>query len=119
MALASVIAVVVTMLAFSETRRHDEAAIVGLSSPIPESELKVLEAAADSGNPDAQSRLAHEISRFQGPGIRAFQLLRRFWQRSRTRKSLRSVQRSVLADLSVAIDEGTQLHNPASLPAVR
>lgn len=77
MALSSVIAVVVTMLAFSEARHHDEAAIVGLSLPIPESELKVLEAAADAGNPEAQSRLAHEISRFQGPGIRAFQLIRR------------------------------------------
>ncbi|KAB2966570.1 MAG: sel1 repeat family protein [Zoogloea sp.] len=76
-ALASVIAAVVTMLAFSDARHHDEAAIVGLSFPIPESELKALEAAAEAGDPDAQSRLAHEISRFQGPGIRAFQLIRR------------------------------------------
>lgn len=76
-ALASVIAVVVAMLAFSDASHHDETAIVGLSFPIPEGELKVLEAAADAGNPDAQSQLAHEISRFQGPGIRAFQLIRR------------------------------------------
>ena len=75
MALASVIAVVVTMVAFSEARHHDQTAIVGLTSPIPESELKVLEAAAEAGNPEAQSQLAHEISRFQGPGIRAFQLI--------------------------------------------
>lgn len=77
MALTSVIAVVVTMVAFSEARHHDETAMVGLASPIPESDLKVLEAAAEAGDPAAQSRLAHEISRYQGIGIRAFQLVRR------------------------------------------
>lgn len=73
--LATVTAVVVVLVAFSEAQHHDESAIVGLSSPVPENELKTLEAASDAGNPDAQLRLAHEISRFQGLGIRAFQLI--------------------------------------------
>ncbi len=75
--LAAVTAVVVVLATFSEALHHDESAIVGLSSQIPESELKTLETAADAGDPDAQSRLAHEISHFQGPGIRALQLILR------------------------------------------
>lgn len=75
--LATVTAVVVALATFSEALHHDERAIVGLSSQVPESERKTLEAAADAGDPDAQSRLAHEISHFQGPGIRAFQLIQR------------------------------------------
>jgi TPR repeat protein len=77
MVLATVTIVVVILVAFSETLHHDESAILGLASPAPESELKALEAAAKAGNPDAQSRLAHEISLYQGPGIRAFQLIQR------------------------------------------
>lgn len=77
-ALASVAAVVVVIsVALREARHHDQAGIVGLSSPLPESEMKILEAAAEAGNPEAQSQLAHEISRYQGYGIRAFRLIRR------------------------------------------
>lgn len=77
LALALVIAIIVILVAFSGARHHGETAIVGLSSPLPENELNALKAAAEAGNPDAQLRLAHEISLFQGPGIRAFQLIRR------------------------------------------
>lgn len=75
--LASVTAVVVILLAFSDALHPGESAILGLSSPASESELKALVVAAEAGNPDAQPRLAHEISRFQGPGIRSFQLIQR------------------------------------------
>lgn len=75
--LVTITAGIAVLVTFSEALHHDESAIVGLPSPVSESELKALEADADAGDPYAQSRLAHEISRFQGPGIRAFQLIQR------------------------------------------
>lgn len=65
--LATVTAVVVVLAAFAEALHHDEHAIVGLSSQVLESERKAPEAAADAGGPDAQSRLAHEISPIKHP----------------------------------------------------
>jgi TPR repeat protein len=61
---------------FPAAQRHDQTAVVGLRSPMPRNELKDLETAAEAGDREAQSRLAHEISLYQGYGIRAFQLIR-------------------------------------------
>lgn len=76
MAFASAIAVAVTSFAPAVSEDIDDKAVVGLSLPLPKSDRKVLETAADAGEPEAQLKLANEISLYQGRGIRAFQFIR-------------------------------------------
>jgi len=75
-AVASAIAVAVTSFVPAAAEHHDDTAVVGLRLPLPEDDRKSLEAAAEAGDPEAQFKLANEISLYQGPGIRAFQLYR-------------------------------------------
>lgn len=76
-ALTTIIAIVIVVRFFVPIPRHDEAYVVGLRPPLLSNELKVLEARADAGDPDAQLRLAHELSMYGDIGARAFSLIQR------------------------------------------